>query len=102
MLMLKGMEKAFKECSDRIVEKYDIKVSVDKITDVICEFGNEFTKWHWLTSLQIINTSASFKSTNIKEELKTSIRQALENIWSDLTPDRLEKYGKVMDETFAL
>lgn len=102
MLMLQGMEKAFGECANQIVNKYDIKVSVDKITDVICEFGNEFTKGYWLTSLQIINTSASFKSTNIKEELKTSIRQALENIWSDLTPDKLEHYGKVMDQTFDL
>lgn len=24
MLMLQGMEKAFKDCSDKIVEKYDI------------------------------------------------------------------------------
>lgn len=102
MLMLQGMEKAFKECSDRIVEKYDIAVSVEKMTDVIVEFGNNFTKSFWLNSLSIINTSASFKSTNVKEELKTSIRQALENVWSDLTPDKLEKYGKVMDETFAL
>ena len=102
MLMLQGMEKAFKECGERIVEKYSISESVEKVTNVICEFGNEFTKGHWLTSLQIINTSASFKSTNIKEELKTSIRQALENIWSDLTPDKLEYYGKVMDQTFDL
>lgn len=102
MLMLQGMEKAFKECSDRIVEKYDIAVSVEKMTDVIVEFGNNFTKSFWLSSLSIINTSASFKSTNVKEELKNSIRQSLENVWSDLTPDKLEKYGKVMDETFAL
>ena len=102
MLMLQGMEKAFGECANQIVNKYDISTSVNKMTDVICEFGNEFTKGYWLTSLQIINTSASFKTTNVKEELKNSIRQKLENIWSDLTPDKLEKYGKVMDETFAL
>lgn len=102
MLTMPGMEKMFKECSNKIVEKYDIKTSVDKMSDVIIEFGSEFTKGYWLTSLQIINTSASFKSTNVREELANSIRQALENVWSDLTPDKLEKYGKVMDETFAL
>lgn len=102
MLMMNGMEKMFGECANNIVNKYDIKVSVDKMTDVICKFGNEFTKGHWLTSLQIINTSASFKSTNVREELKTSIRQALENLWSDLAPNQLEEYGKVMDDTFSL
>lgn len=102
MLMMNGMEKMFGECAAAIVNKYDISTSVNKMTDVICEFGNEFTKGYWLTSLQIINTSASFKTTNVKEELKNSIRQALENVWSDLTPDKLEKYGKVMDETFDL
>lgn len=102
MLMLQGMEKAFKECSDRIVEKYSISTAVEKVTDVICEFGNEFTKGFWLTSLQILNTSASFKTTDVKAELANSIRQSLENIWSDLTPDKLEKYGKVMDDTFSL
>lgn len=102
MLMMLGMEKAFKECANKIVDRYDISESVNKMTDVICKFGNEFTKGYWLTSLQIINTSASFKSTNVREELKTSIRQALENVWSDLAPNQLEEYGKVMDETFAL
>lgn len=102
MLTMPGMEKMFKECSNKIVEKYDIKTSVDKMSDVIIEFGSEFTKGYWLTSLQIINTSASFKSTNVREELANSIRQALENIWNDLTPDKLEKYGKVMDDTFSL
>lgn len=102
MLMLQGMEKAFKECGERIVEKYSISESVEKVTNVICEFGNEFTKGHWLTSLQILNISSSFKTTNIKAELANSIRQALENIWGDLTPDKLEKYGKVMDQTFDL
>lgn len=102
MLMMNGMDKAFKECANAIVNKYDIKASVDKMTNVICEFGSEFTKGFWLTSLQVLNISSSFKTTNIREELKNSIRQSLGNIWSDLTPDRLEKYGKVMDETFAL
>lgn len=102
MLMMPGMEKMFKECGEKIVDKYDIKMSVDKMTDVICEFGSEFTKGFWLTSLQVLNISGSFKTTNIREELKNSIRQSLENIWSDLTPDRLEKYGKVMDDTFSL
>ena len=32
MLMLQGIEKAFGECANQIVNKYDIKVSVDKIT----------------------------------------------------------------------
>lgn len=102
MLMMNGMDKAFKECANAIVNKYDIKVSVDKMTDVIIEFGNEFTKSYWLTSLKVLNIGASFKSTDIREELKNSIRQSLENIWSDLTPDNLEKYGKVMDQTFDL
>ena len=102
MLMLQGMEKCFKEYADRIVDKYSISTAVEKVTDIICEFGNEFTKGFWLTSLQILNTSASFKSTNIKEELANNIRQSLENVWGDLSPCDLEKYGKVMDETFAL
>lgn len=102
MLVMPGMEKMFKDCSDRIVDKYDIKVSVDKITDIICKFGNEFTKSFWLTSLQILNISASFESTNIREELKNNIRQSLENIWSDLAPNQLEEYGATMDQTFDL
>ena len=51
MLTMPGMEKMFKECSNKIVEKYDIKTSVDKMSDVIIEFGSEFTKGYWLTSL---------------------------------------------------
>lgn len=102
MLMMTGMEKAFKECSNKIVEKYDISISVEKMTDVICKFGSEFTKGFWLTSLKVINISGSFKTTNIREELKNSIRQSLENIWSDLAPNQLEEYGKVMDDTFSL
>lgn len=102
MLMLQGMEKAFKDCSDKIVEKYDIMGSVDKMTDIIIKFGNDFTKSFWLTSLKIMNIGASFKSTDIKEELKNSIRQSLENIWSDLTPDQLDEYGMTMDQTFDL
>lgn len=102
MLMINGMDKAFKECANAIVNKYDIKTSVDKMTDVIIEFGNEFTKSYWLTSLKVLNIGASFKSTDIREELKNSIRQSLENIWSDLTPDKLDEYGKVMDQTFDL
>ena len=102
MLMMNGMDKMFGECAGKIIEKYDISESVNKITNVICEFGSEFTKGFWLTSLKVLNISSSFKTTNVREELKNSIRQSLENIWSDLTPDRLEEYGKVMDETFAL
>lgn len=102
MLMLQGMEKAFKDCSDKIVEKYDIMGSVDKMTDIIIKFGNDFTKSFWLTSLKIMNIGASFKSTDIKEELKNSIRQSLENVWSDLTPDQLDEYGMTMDQTFDL
>lgn len=102
MLMMTGMEKAFAECSNKIVEKYDISESVNKMTDVICKFGSEFTKGFWLTSLKVINISGSFKTTNIREELKTSIRQSLENIWSDLTPDKLDEYGMTMDQTFDL
>lgn len=102
MLMMPGMEKMFKECANQIVNKYDIKTSVDKMTDVIIEFGSDFTKSFWLTSLKVLNIGASFKSTDIREELKDSIRQSLENVWGDLSPCDLEKYGKVMDETFSL
>ena len=102
MLTMPGMEKMFKECSNKIVEKYDIKTSVDKMTDVIVKFGNDFTKSFWLTSLKVMNIGASFKSTDIKEELKNSIRQSLENVWSDLTPDQLDEYGMTMDQTFDL
>lgn len=102
MLMLQGMEKAFKDCSEKIVDKYDIMGSVDKMTDIIVKFGSDFTRGFWLTSLKVINISGSFKTTNIREELKTSIRQSLENVWSDLTPEKLEEYGRVMDQTFDL
>lgn len=102
MLMLQGMEKAFKECSEKIVDKYDIMGSVDKMTDVIVKFGSDFTRGFWLTSLKVLNISGSFKTTNIREELKNSIRQSLENVWSDLAPNQLEEYGKVMDQTFDL
>lgn len=102
MLIMNGMDKMFGECAGKIIEKYDISESVNKITNVICEFGSEFTKGFWLTSLKVLNISSSFKTTNVREELKNSIRQSLENIWSDLTPDRLEEYGKVMDQTFDL
>lgn len=102
MLMMNGMDKAFMECANAIVEKYDIKASVEKMTDVIVKFGNNFTKSFWLTSLKVLNISASFESTDIKEELKNSIRQSLENVWSDLAPNQLEEYGMTMDQTFDL
>lgn len=102
MLLMNGMEKAFEACAGKIVEKYDISTSVEKMTDIIIKFGNDFTKSFWLTSLKIMNIGASFKSTDIKEELKNSIRQSLENVWSDLNPDQLDEYGITMDQTFDL
>lgn len=105
MLMTKEMRNMMKECSKHIVKQYDILGSIEKMSDVLIEIGNDIPKNFFKTSLEILNTKVEVKAAfNEKVDVRNELSDIIANTFNaimDADVCDLPRIGKILDKHFG-
>lgn len=102
MLLNKNMRTMMRMCAGHMVNQYGILGAVEKMSNVLCEIGNEIPKNYFKTSLEILNTKIEVKKMfNETVDVNTELADIIGNTFNaimDADNSELPRIGKILDK----